>query len=77
MQWCEGETRRSDGSPEGLRAERGVGAIPKAPQAADTSSTWCSSVTRPCWALVSVSFSSALILKPSASPVWLPCEGGK
>lgn len=40
-----------------------------------TSSTWCSSVTRLCWDLVSVSFSSVLILKPSASPVWLPCEG--
>lgn len=40
-----------------------------------TSSTWCSSVTRLCWDLVSVSFSNVLILKPSASPVWLPCEG--
>lgn len=40
-----------------------------------TSSTWCSSVTRLCWDLVSVSFSKVLILKPSASPVWLPCEG--
>lgn len=43
--------------------------------ATGTSSTWCSSVTRLCWDLVSVSFSSVLILKPSASPVWLPCEG--
>lgn len=42
-----------------------------------TSSTWCSSVTRLCWDLVSVSFSSVLILKPSASPVWLPCGGGE
>lgn len=40
-----------------------------------TSRTWCSSVTRLCWDLVSVSFSKVLILKPSASPVWLPCEG--
>lgn len=40
-----------------------------------TSSTWCSSVTRLCWDLVSVSFSKVLILKPSASPVWLPCGG--
>lgn len=44
---------------------------------AGTSSTWCSSVTRLCWDLVSVSFSSVLILNPSASPVWLPCEGGR
>lgn len=36
---------------------------------------WCSSVTRLCWDLVSVSFSRVLILKPSASPVWLPCGG--
>lgn len=37
-----------------------------------TSSTWCNRVTRLCWDLVSVSLSSVFILKPSASPVWLP-----
>lgn len=50
---------------------------PRGRPAGHTSSTWCSSVTRLCWDLVSVSFSSVLILKPSASPVWLPYRGGE
>lgn len=55
------------------RAPReGTGAPSWKRHQAGTSSTWCSSVTRPCWDLVSVSLSRVLILKPSASPVWLP-----
>lgn len=56
----------------------GLEALPSCPRwclpPRPTSSTWCSSVTRFCWDLVSVSFSNVLILKPSASPVWLPWE---
>ena len=58
--------------PEGLWTHVLHPGAPRPPPG--TSSTWCSSVTRLCWDLVSVSFSSVLILKPSASPVWLPCE---
>lgn len=60
---------------ERKRLQKGHCAHPMVPSGPPTSSTWCSSVTRFCWDLVSVSFSSVLILKPSASPVWLPCEG--
>lgn len=71
------------GPRDGRRGRGGRGLSGRFPSGAGaarpavpTSSTWCSSVTRLCWDLVSVSFSSVLILKPSAFPVWLPCEGG-
>ena len=48
-------------------------AMPRYP----TSSMWWSSVMRDLLALVSVSFSSVLILKPSALPVWLPFSKDK
>lgn len=65
-----GERRRGPARAPGMPG-------PQGPPRGHTSSTWCSSVTRLCWDLVSVSFSSVLILKPSASPVWLPYGGGE